>query len=96
MMAVLQNQEVQKSNFIDDGNISFYEKVEKFIDTLQHSSLTNQEILDITNKFKREYLADFSKSQKTHVIDFIDMMVEISLKKRRSLHFNGEIPQEMI
>ena len=77
----LQNQEVQ-SNFIDDDKISFFEKVEKFIDTLSTSLLTNQEILDITHEFKTDYLADFSKSQKTHVIDVIDMIVVISLKKR--------------
>lgn len=80
MMAVLQNQEVQ-SMWVDD-DISFLKKIGKFINKLSNSSLTNQEIIDVTHKFKLEYFVDSSKSQKTHVIEFIDMIVEISLKKR--------------
>ena len=96
MMAALQSQAVQ-SMWADEYQIlSLFEKVKKSIDNLSKSSMTNQEILDITNRFKREHLADLSESQRIDVIEVIDMIIDYSLIKKRDLRKNGEIPQEMI
>ena len=50
LMAALQNQAVQSMWKDEDEILSFMEKVKECINSLSKSSLTNQEILDCTNK----------------------------------------------
>ena len=81
-MAALQNQAVQSMWADEDNILSFMAKVKECINSLSKSSLTNQEILDCTNKFKHESLTNLSESQKIVVIEFIDMIVSLAIYEK--------------